>query len=245
MALSDNLVAYYSMETTGGVDATGRGNDASTLHGTPTSVAGKVGNCVQFASASNQWINCSADTADTSMGDIDCTFAVWINMDTFAGSSRCILSKWTGGTTANQEYSLYYETTADRFRFGVDGFSKTVDASSFGSPSTSTWYFIVARHNAAADTITICVNDGTVNSTATAGVFPVDRTNAFAIANFRSDAASGQFNGRIDEVAIWKRALSAAEITDLYNAGSGRNYAYVSAAAAAQTHRLLTMTGIG
>ena len=37
-----------------------------------------------------------------------------------------------------------------------------------------------------------------------------------------SDGADNNFNGIIDEVTIWNRALSLPEIQYLYNSGAGR-----------------------
>lgn len=36
------------------------------------------------------------------------------------------------------------------------------------------------------------------------------------------------FDGTIDEVAIWNRALSATEISELYNGGAGHSPLYVT-----------------
>ncbi len=32
--------------------------------------------------------------------------------------------------------------------------------------------------------------------------------------------------GQVDELAIWNRALSAAEVTQLYNSGAGKQYPF-------------------
>ena len=34
------------------------------------------------------------------------------------------------------------------------------------------------------------------------------------------------FNGNIDETNIWSKELTATEITELYNAGTGKFYPY-------------------
>ena len=41
-------------------------------------------------------------------------------------------------------------------------------------------------------------------------------------------SASNGFTGEIDEVGFWSRALSASEVTELYNAGAGLTYPFVS-----------------
>jgi RHS repeat-associated protein len=69
----------------------------------------------------------------------------------------------------------------------------------------------------------IQVNNGAVNNVAySSGVFHGNL--AFAIGG-RSDGVA-TFNGRIDEVGFWKRVLSPAEISALYNAGVGCQYPF-------------------
>ena len=45
--------------------------------------------------------------------------------------------------------------------------------------------------------------------------------NRFSIGQEWDSAASDFFDGKIDEVAIWNEALSAADVTSLYNSGNG------------------------
>jgi hypothetical protein len=73
-------------------------------------------------------------------------------------------------------------------------------------------------HDATGNTIGISVNAGTVNTTSfSGGIF--DGTTAFLIGS-RSGAT--YMNGRIDEVGVWKKLLSASELTELYNSGAGK-----------------------
>jgi len=70
------------------------------------------------------------------------------------------------------DYRLAYVTKADRFRFAVSNDGTAVgfvDVESFGVPATSVWYFVCAWHDAAANTINIQVNNGTVDSLAWTG----------------------------------------------------------------------------
>jgi hypothetical protein len=56
---------------------------------------------------------------------------------------------------------------------------------------------------------------------------PVDTTAAVNIG--RGGVASPQYHdGRIDEVGIWKRVLTAAERTQLYNGGLGYTYPFTA-----------------
>ena len=91
----------------------------------------------------------------------------------------------------------------------------------FGAASMDTWYLVFAWHDATADTINIQVNDGGVDSLATGGNAPANRSGLFCIG---TEYGSGKFNGLIDQVGFWKRTLSSIERTRLYNDGNGLAY---------------------
>ena len=210
--------------------AAGTANDTSGLKNNgvfpggssnPTSAAdrnGQSGKAYQFTASGNQYIS-RADNPSLSMGDIDFTISAWVYMDSVPGASSIILGKFEAAL-GQREYLLAYVTSPSGFRFVVsnDGTaSPYVDATNFGAPSTATWYHIIAWHDAAANTINIKVNNGTTNSTAhTTGVF--NSTAAFQIGAY-SNPVSNFWNGRIDDVRIYKRALSSAQIQQLYAEG--------------------------
>ena len=222
MALSDNIVAYWSL--TDLVDSAG--SNTLTNNGAATFVTGKVGNAGNFVAASNQYLSI-ADNADLSMGDIDFTIAAWVNFTTVAASG--IVSKSSGATAATLEYAIYFFTGLLRFQVSDGTTLTTRTASTFGLPASGTWYYVVAWHDSVANTINICVNDGTPDSASySAGV--QDSTHQFEIGRAFA-AINRDIDGLVDEVGIWKRVLSGAEITELYNGGAGRDYTYIAGGA--------------
>jgi hypothetical protein len=56
-------------------------------------------------------------------------------------------------------------------------------------------------------------------------------TRDFTIGTQNDTANIFRWDGLIDEVGFWKRVLTSAERTELYNSGNGRDYAYITAAA--------------
>jgi hypothetical protein len=214
-----NLKAYWKLDETSGTrydTLTGCGGSGCDLtdNGTVTYSTGRLNNAGQFNASASEYLS-HDDHADLSTGDIDFTAAAWVYLDSKA--VRPIVEK--GNNTAgygNWEWGLRY-TTTDRFRFAVqDGVNSdaNVEADNLGSPSLSTWYLVIGWHDATNNTINIQVNNGTVNSAAyTAGSW--DSNHPFAIGK----GSGSYFEGRIDEVAFWKRTLTAAEKTQLYEDG--------------------------
>jgi hypothetical protein len=86
------------------------------------------------------------------------------------------------------------------------------------------WYHVAVTHDASSDTNDPLIYINGVSQTLTENQSPSGDVNTnpddFIIGNRANDLARG-FDGIIDEVRIYNRVLSGAEITDLYNAGAG------------------------
>ena len=104
---------------------------------------------------------------------------------------------------------------------GADGFDDEVNLSNF---STGTWYHIVAIWDFANNKF-IVYQDGTeiINASATWTQTTLSYTSLYQEFGGLS-AASVWFDGKIDEAGIWSKALTASEVTDLYNASAGLQY---------------------
>lgn len=242
MALADNLVAYWKMEEASGDRADSVGSNTLTSNNSVGQNTGKIDNCAQFNAASSRFLSIN-DNADISMGDVDCTFMCWIYFDNKSASAngQRFFSKDDSGT--NREYLIGYETTANKFTIivwsssGGGGF-KQLYATTLGSPSNTTWYQIFAWNDSTANTLNISVNDGTVDSTAHASGIYAGAANL----TIGSGASIQYMDGRLDEMAIWKRVLTAGERTQLYNSGNGLAYPFGDAT---QVINFRKMRGIG
>jgi hypothetical protein len=184
-----------------------------------TKTIGKLGQALKF--------NGSSDYIDTSNGN------------SVKGLSQATISAWVkmGGGGVNQ--NIYTEPInangSDRFRLSLGAANKVnlvADAPDSGTggvhvvDSTSAltvgvWYHIVAVFNSDTDVHSIYLNGVLDNSTNTV-VSAFSNTPPVRPARIGSDAASPVklfFNGSIDDVRVYSRALSAAEIQRLYNIG--------------------------
>jgi hypothetical protein len=213
-------------------DYTGR-NELTPLNA-PSTSAGKVGaNALQLTAASSQSLyrlvydsNCLILNDESFFGHI------WVYMDSKV-TFRTIASHWRSDG-ANQSWYLWYNSGTDRFEFNVLDTvptQYTAQASSFGSPSTGTWYFICFWLDKIAGTVNIQVNNGTVNSTSI-GTAPIQGS----LVNFRigaidatpDDVPDNFWNGRLEQFGFWRRILTTGERSSLYNSGNGADFTVVT-----------------
>ncbi|MCC2631635.1 MAG: type sorting protein [Patescibacteria group bacterium] len=221
--LLTGLTSYWKLDEVSGnrTDSAG-GNTLTSTNGVGVN-QGKLGDSAQFTAANSQYLSV-ADNPAVSTGDIDYTLSAWVYLDS-KGVNRTIMGKFN--TTGNQrEFVLYYSSSNDRFVFTVSGngsSSVDVTANNFGAPALNTWYLVTAWHDSVGNTANISVNDGTTNSIATStGSF--DSSASFTIGGLIP--TSTLWDGRIDGAAMWKKALSPSERTELYNAGTGSDYPF-------------------
>lgn len=170
-----------------------------------------------FIAASSEQLQRS-DDANFSMGaGVSMTVCAWVYPDLVA--DRVIVSKWN---FPPEEWLLYLsDATPDVFRFavvGTGGVGGAVNASTFGEVTAGSWYFVAARHTSGVG-IEISVNGGSWDATAHATNIR-DQTAAFAI----GFGTGIYWDGAIDCVGVWKRALEDAEVVSLYNGGVGLAY---------------------
>ena len=207
------------MDETSGTRADSAGANTLTDNNTVGSAAGKIANAALFAAASTEFLS-SADNTALSMGDFDFSIGLWF-FATTSLDQRTIIAKGDGNTSNGTEYALYL--IANTLRFDVMSGS-AADTIVSAALSLSTWYYALARYNAAANTLHLSINDVAVSPVSYSGG-SYDSAHPLNIGRWPVFNA-WYFDGLLDEVGIWKRYLSDAEGTLLYNGGNGRTYPF-------------------
>jgi hypothetical protein len=200
------LVAYYKFDG----DAK---DSAGTHHGTPTGspgyVAGKVGQALNMT-ADGQYVTV-AYSADLAMNTF--TAAAWVNVSNTAALRGILGTRFNGDNT----FDMKVEATRVHGDIG-DGSvwlntSVDVTAAQGGVLPTGVWHHIVYMIDDASDTAKIYLN-GALASTVTFTGTPLFMK---AGQELRIGNCSGTeyMHGMIDEVRLYNRALSDAEVAAL------------------------------
>jgi hypothetical protein len=219
--LCTNLVASWKLDDL--VDATGNVTDL-TNNNSVTFVAGKIGNAGQFVAASSKNLH-HASTSILQMGDIDFTIGAWVFLDSKPGDMMIVAKH---DDTTGLDYRLQYTGAFDAFTFvaAVGAAAQTVNNAGTLTPATSTWYCVLGWHDATANTINISVNDAHGNSVGTGGALDSPLACPFRIGARAYTSFENYFDGKIDNVNLWKKMLNSTERTAWYNSGSGLEYPY-------------------
>jgi hypothetical protein len=223
--LLDNLISYWTLdESSAGVGAVTRNDSHSSNHLTDTntvaSATGIISSGASFVAANSERLSI-ASNGSLQTGDIDFTIAFWGNWSVLPTANIGVIGKSAGvGSTGNIEWYIR-GSTGSKIRFGVsDGTTLTL-LSTTPTFSTGTWYFVVAWHDAINNTINIQIDDGTVDSQSYSGGV---QTTSSALWMGGTGVASQYTDAILDEAGFWKRVLTSAERTQLYNSGLGKTY---------------------
>jgi outer membrane protein assembly factor BamB len=213
--ISAGPVAEYQFNEGTGTTAADASGDSlnGTLVNGPTWAAGKYGSAVNF-DGDNDYVDLGNPAALQMTGSV--TISGWINSASLPSGDSAIVST---KSTDNTGYQL--DTTIDTGPRTV-GFKLTsstgADMIRYGATAlqVNTWYYVTGVYNATSQTMDVYLN-GVLDDGALLGTITSSQKNSTTNVNIGRRAGTlDSFNGLIDEVRIYGRALSAAEVqTDL------------------------------
>lgn len=227
-----SLEAWWALEESSGTRSDSHGANHLSPSGSPASGTGVVGSALDLESTTSDYLS-RASTASLQFGDESFSVAAWVKLES-KQAFHTLIGKYDASASPKSEWELNYRSTTDRFRFIVSAndagsVQGVVSSNVFGAPSLATWYFVVGVHDAAGNTVQISVNAGTADSAAYSGGCHAS-TADITIGLRNNTGVLNYGDGLHDEVCVYRKALSADEITWLYNGGAGRSYAATAGA---------------
>lgn len=213
MSLTDGIVGCWSPSVRGSgyllADLSGRGNNGTLTNmdaGTDwpaVAIRGSHGRVLDFDGVNDRVAIGAAPVTAAPL-----TISAWVNVVDLS---------------VNRAYVAIHSASGSRFllysiHFFVTNGGAFSQATLPSTPPTNTWFHLVAIESGTSRKI---IYNASQEATATGTIVPTG-INAVQIG---ADSLSGvaQFfqNGRIGEVAIYNRALSSAEVLDIYRSGNG------------------------
>jgi hypothetical protein len=203
-------------ESSGTVAADVAGGNDGTLVGGPVWLpgGGRLGGALQF-DGSDDFVDIG--TLDIADGN-GVTLALWLRPQAFGGDSR-LISKATGTAEADHIWMIStFDDTALRFRLKAGGVTSTLMTGQ-NELEIGKWYHVACTYDGSRMRI---YGDGILlASLPKTGPLAAAPLVAAAIGNQPPGAGSSPFAGLIDDVRIYRLALSEAEIAALANVALG------------------------
>ena len=203
-------IGYWPLDATSGtvaVDATGSGNNGI-VNGATWNPNGEINGCLSFNGINN-------DVQITNPINTDFSIAFWVKTTQTAGTGE-----WFNGTgLVDGDYpgkanDFGTALVGSKFGFGVGNPDTTIVSTT--SINDGNWHQCVATRVQATGAISIYV-DGNLQAVGTGNQNPLNASTLLLFGALAS--GGGYFNGSLDEVKIYNRALGNNEISALYNNG--------------------------
>ncbi len=219
-----NLKGYWSFDGndlsgTTAIDRSGAGNNG-TLTNSPTVTQGKVGQALNFDGGDDYTIIPDADASLDIYATDDLTITGWFYRNTFT-TDDTVIAKRNGQSSTSSGYLVWIDDATDKLTFEVSDATDEYMLESTTTFVAGEWnYFSIVWDQDSPVNSEIYINGIANDATDTGTIGNVDGLNNAAnlVIGAESDAGS-PFDGKLDEIRIYKTALSAAQIKSLYDQG--------------------------
>lgn len=225
LSLSSGLQGYWQFEGDG-LDSSEYGRDL-VIEGGAGFAPGRFGQALDLHRDNAQYAVRPMSDAAFNLGGGDFTIQIWINFangwTSTSPHSYTLIEKFVGASGPGWSFEINYDSAStQKLTFHGAG-SSVSTAVPF---TTDHWHHLIVRRSGSTFTLFF---DGqpALTATRTAAV----SENEMPLLIGKRNAPSGQnhaFDGRLDDVATWNRALSDSEIAALSNQGTGHILTSVS-----------------
>jgi hypothetical protein len=206
-AIWNNLKAYFTADNIAS-DSTG-GYTATLVNGA-TYATGKIGSAFSFDGV-NDYVNISPLGSSFSAPTSAHSYNAWIYPTSVTGYNWIIQNGLNNSGTS-------MILNGDKLCFFIQGGNNQTTSSA--TLTVNTWTMVTVVYNGAGS-VSFYKNGVLSNSNSASWTEIVAGSNTYIGAYI---GAVHFFDGKIDEVSAWSKALTAAEVTELYNAGAGKQY---------------------
>jgi len=215
----DGLVAQYSFQQesysgVAGEVADSAGNNHGITYGGVQVMASGIGGKSILLDGSDDYVSFSNSYQGLNMSGKDMTISVWVNRTGAGYYDRIFTRYYNAGTFGGYALGI---TNADKVWFFTGNGSASGWSYSNGNILPGVWHHIVVTQTGTDATLYIDgIKDVSWTKQRISGVAPT----LTQIGGLKSHLLS--FNGSIDELRIYNKALSANEVSVLYNNQRGR-----------------------
>jgi hypothetical protein len=229
-------ISFWNFDESSGNAADALSVNTLTNNNTVTYSAGKINNGADLESSSSQSFSI-ADASQTGL-DLsgDCSFAGWVKFESFT-TDNTLFAKTDGNTTRSYVVRILssgdgYLMNAECYGDGTTSNRRGANSNAAFTTTTVTWFHFAATFD--VDTgAWVFYKDGSViastasNAGTVASIY--NSSNKFQVgANNYLGTDDRFFDGMIDMFGVWSSTLSATDVSDLYNAGTGVQYPFAA-----------------
>ncbi|HMA69680.1 MAG TPA: LamG domain-containing protein, partial [Candidatus Mcinerneyibacterium sp.] len=219
--LTPSLTSYYSLEETSGDVIDSHGTNNGTNNGATRGVTGIINNAFDF-DGTDDYVNIGypSDLTASSLGD-SVSISIWFRADStsadFSMGHRVI-----GKNSGSHNDNIGISVRDNDFWVYLDTKNSDIEQTLGYSAQTGVWYHFVYVYD--GSTLKAYVNGTEEFSQSITGNIEDASGSPWTIGARGTDQR--YYDGKIDEVGIWDRALNSTEVSTLYSRYDTDNLGY-------------------
>jgi len=219
--LLDGLVSYWALDETSGTRVDAVGENDLTDNNTTGYDTGVNGNAANLVVANNEYLSNNA-AAGIEAGPTGITFSAWFKTNDASQDYNFLVSASDAWDTSSA--GLLYQRS-NKILFQLTGGTTPVNAEV--AQASTDWRLVIGWWDAGDGYPYIVLDGGDPVKGTYAAVGATSAATKLRIgAQYGLEDPFFNWNGLIDEVAIWSRVLTEDERAELYNSGSGKFYPF-------------------
>jgi len=216
----DGIVSYYKLNETSGevIDSANLNNGIN--NGATRGVVGIIDNAFDFESSNHEYVSINDGGNLSFNNDIEnYSMGLWFKTESKGVNKELIIDRTNSGSPASYRCNI---NIIDQVHCGSWDGQMAIDTYTSTLVSSDNWHYLTFVSNITHSKIYL---DGNLEDTKINNNGDTSNLEGSYIGRYSSgDQDIHYFDGEIDEVGIWDRALSNNEIQRLYNNGNGLSY---------------------
>jgi len=215
-----NLLGHWSFDDGSGTraeDFSPNGTNAGTLVGSPAWVDGRMNKAISF-DGTDDYVDVGSSSSLNTTADY--TISMWVYNAAGSDLYPTLLNR-AAQVTNNGFFWIYTNGTNEadlNFQY-ADGTNFITNTFS-GALGTNTWQHVMFTFDNTSKSLKLYINGNQFSTTRTlTGSLSVDDGTLY-LGTYTGTATDYSFQGRLDDVRIYARALTSGEATDLYQSSA-------------------------
>jgi prepilin-type N-terminal cleavage/methylation domain-containing protein len=231
-AIGDSIVAMYSFDNVANPSADMSGNNNTLTTTLPTGVSvdgsGVRGKAISFNEGTPTYDYIYTTSGKISLGS-SWTLSAWVKVSALNNSSMGVGPIFLSTTDTGGRPYLMFRSTGSSYNFYLSwnrDSAVTTSITDARPRALNTWYQVTATHNNVSPPMTVLyVNGVQVASDATNFAYNSGTNSYLYLGAFGSNPNNQDYvlKGKLDEIRIYKSALTSSEIQKLYAEGLPRH----------------------
>ena len=200
-----NLIGWWKLDETSGTiaaDSSGQGNDGTVVGGGPW-VSGYIDGALDF-DGDDDYVDCGYDPIFDIANEM--SLAAWVTIRSIPTAWACVIAK------GEYSWRISNNNTEQTYHFGITIWSASNPSiNGVTAVGLDEWHHVAGTYDGANINLYL---DGSLDATV-ATTSPIGVNAANVLLGENPEAAGRNWDGLIDDVRVYNRALSAAEIGEL------------------------------